>query len=85
MSTIQLYREQPTTYEREVLGPLTEDQLDFLMENLDEEFDEDMEYFLDQHTLEYLKDQRADQNLLALLEKALAGYRDGVDILYVVE
>jgi hypothetical protein len=85
MSTIQLYREQPKTYEREILGPLTEDQLDFLMENLDEEFDEDMEYFLDQHTLEYLKDQRADNSLLSLLEKALSGYQDGVDILYVVE
>jgi hypothetical protein len=85
MSTIQLYREQPNTYEREILGPLTEDQLDFLMENLDEEFDEDMEYFLDQHTLEYLKDQRADKSILALLEKALTGYPNGVDILYFVE
>jgi hypothetical protein len=85
MSTIQLYRERPDTYKREILGPLTEDQLDFLMENLDEDFDEDMEYFLDSHTLEYLKEQTADKSLLALLEKALSGYGNGVDILYVVE
>jgi hypothetical protein len=85
MSKIQIYREQPNTREREVLGTLTEKQLDFLMENLEEEFDEDMEYFLDPYTLEYLKDQGADQNLLALMKKALSGYQDGVDILYVVE
>jgi hypothetical protein len=85
MSTIQLYRELPDSYKREILGALTEDQLDFLMENLEEEFDEDMEYFLDSPALEYLKDQKADKNLLALLEKALTGYGKGVDILYVVE
>jgi len=85
MSTIQLYRERPDTYEREILGPLTEDQLEFLTENFEEEFDENMEYFLDLYTLEYLKDQRVDENLLALLEKALTGYGNGVDILYVVE
>jgi hypothetical protein len=84
MSTIQLYRERPDNYKREFLGPLTEDQLDFLMENLEEEFDEDMEYFLDSHTLEYLKDQKGDKNLLALLEKALTGYGNGIDILYVI-
>jgi hypothetical protein len=85
MSTIQLYRELPDTYKREILGSLTEDQLDFLIDNLEEEFEEDMEYFLDSHALEYLKDQNADKSVLALLEKALTGYQDGVDILYVIE
>ncbi len=85
MSTIQLYKEHPDTYEREMLGTITEAQLDFLMENLEEEFEEDEEYFLLPDTVEYLRDQGADSDLIAMLEKALAGAQDGVDILYLVE
>jgi len=85
MSPIQLYREHPGTYEREILGTITENQLDFLMENLEEEFEEDEEYFLNADTVDYLRDQGADGMLLAMLEKALAGTQDGVDILYLVE
>ncbi len=85
MSTIQLYKEHPDTYEREILGTITENQLDFLMENLEEEFEEDEEYFLVPDTIDYLRDQGADSDLLAMLEKALAGTQDGVDILYLIE
>ena len=85
MSVIRLYKENPQTYEREVLGTITENQLDFLIENLEAEFEEDEEYLLNAGTLDFLKDQNADKNLLALLEKALAGTRDGIDILYLVE
>jgi hypothetical protein len=85
MNRIQLYKEHPETYEREILGTITEDQLDFLMENLEEEFEEDEEYFLIPDTIDYLREQGADSNLLALLEKALVGARDGVDILYLIE
>ncbi len=85
MSVIRLYKENPQTYEREVLGTITENQLDFLIENLEVEFEEDEEYLLNAGTLDFLKDQNADKNLLALLEKALAGTRDGIDILYLVE
>lgn len=85
MSPIQLYRENPETYQREILGPITELQLDFLMENLEEEFEEDIEYFLDPDTLDFLKEQGADSTLLAMLERALAGCPGGVDILYLTE
>jgi len=85
MSTIQLYKEHPDTYKRELLGTLTEDQLDFLVENLEEEFEEDEEYFLNPDTIDFLKEQGVDNNLLTMLQKALAGTRDGVDILYLVE
>ena len=85
MSPIQLYKEHPETYKRELLGTLTEDQLDFLIENLEEEFDEDEEYFLIPETLDFLKEQGADSNLLAILQKALAGTQDGVDIFYLIE
>ena len=84
MSAIQLYKEHPDTYEREIVGTITEGQLDFLMENLEEEFEEDEEYFLDSGTVDYLKEQGADGKLVAMLEKALAGTQDGVDIFYLV-
>jgi processive 1,2-diacylglycerol beta-glucosyltransferase len=85
MSPIRLFREHPDTFEHELLGTITEDQLDFLMENVEEEFEEEEEYFLNPDTVDYLREQGADGDLLALLEKALAGTRDGVDILYVIE
>ncbi len=85
MSVIHLYKQNPDTYERGALGTITEEQLDFLIENFEEEFDEDEEYFLSPDTLEYLREQGADSSLLALLDKALAGNEDGVDIFYVIE
>lgn len=85
MGAIQLYKEHPETYERIILGTISEKQLDFLMENLEEEFEEDEEYLLMQDTIDFLKEQGVDKDLLAMLEKALAGTRDGVDILYLIE
>jgi hypothetical protein len=85
MTAIQLYKEHPKTCERQALGTLTAKQLDFLMENLEEEFEEDEDYFLNLDTIDYLKEQGADKDLIAILEKALTGMQDGVDILYLVE
>ena len=85
MSAIQLYKEHPKTYRREHVGTLTEDQLDFLIDNLEEEFEEDEEYLLFPDTLNFLKAQGADSNLLDMLQKALAGTDNGIDILYLVE
>ncbi|MBN2243660.1 MAG: galactosyldiacylglycerol synthase [Acidobacteria bacterium] len=85
MGVIKLYKENPQTYEREALGVITRNQLDFLIENFEEEFEEDEEYLLNAATLDFLKDQKADKNLIALLEKALAGAQDGIDILYLEE
>ena len=85
MRAIQLYKEHPDTCEREAVGTITETQLEFLIDNLEEEFEEDEEYYLNADTINYLKEQGADSELIAILEKALAGAQDGVDILYVVE
>ena len=85
MSVIRLYREHPGTCKKEILGTLSESQLDFLMENVEEEFDEDEEYLLMQDTINFMKEQGADGDLLAMLEKALAGTEDGVEILYLIE
>ena len=55
------------------IGTITDDQLKFLVEQLEEENDDDTEYFIDRETLELLSDNGADPELLAVLEKGLAG------------
>ena len=85
MSIIQLYREHPKTYKLEPLGTITENQLDFLIENLEEEFEENEECFLISDTIDYLKSQGADSALISILEKALAGNQEGVEISYAFE
>jgi hypothetical protein len=79
---IQLYRQDPESLKREPLGTISEDQLDFLIENLEEEFEEDEEYFISQSTLDYLREQGADDELMALLERAVTGTPDGAEIAY---
>jgi hypothetical protein len=85
MSVIQLYREHPETYKSEPLGTITENQLDFLIVNLEKEFEEDEECFLNPDTFDYLKQQGADSALLSILEKALGGNQNGVEIFYSFE
>jgi hypothetical protein len=85
MSAIKLYKEHPDTYKRDFLGTITEKQLDVLMDNVEEEFEEDEEYFLSADTIDFMKEQGADKDLIAILEKALSGHQDGVDIFYIVE
>jgi hypothetical protein len=61
------------------IGSINDDQLKFLVAQLEEEHDDDKDYFIDRDTLELLSDNGADPELLALLEKALAG-DDEMDI-----
>jgi hypothetical protein len=85
MGIIQLYRGIPETYESEPLGSITEDQLEFLIENLEAEFEKDEECFLSHETFQYLKEQGADSDLVSILERAISGNKDGVDIFYAFE
>ena len=55
----------------DTIGTISDTQLAFLVEQLEEEHDEDQDYFIDQETLELLSDNGADPELLALLEKAI--------------
>ena len=61
------------------IGTIDDKQLAFLVEQLEEEHDDDKDYFIDRETLELLSDNGADPDLLALLEKGLAG-DDEMDI-----
>ena len=61
------------------IGNISDAQLAFLVQQLEEENDDDKEYFIDRETLELLSDNGADPELLAVLEKAL-GDDDEMDI-----
>ena len=52
-------------------GQISGTQLIFLIDNLEEEFLEDQDYAISQLTLDYLHDQGADPDLIALLNRSL--------------
>lgn len=62
------------------LGEINEAQLKFLVDMLEEEDEEDQDYFIDQDTLELFSDNDCDPELLAMLEGAIDDGEDGVDI-----
>jgi len=55
------------------IGTITDAQLAFLVDQLEEDHDDDKDYIIDKDTLELLSDNGAEPELLALLEKGLAG------------
>ena len=61
------------------IGTITDAQLAFIVEQLEEEHDDDKDYFIDRDTLELLSDNGGDPDLLALLEKAI-GEDEGMNI-----
>ena len=61
------------------LGEITDEQLEFLQDQLEEESPEDQDYYLNQETLDYFAEQGADAALIALLRAALSG-REEIDI-----
>jgi hypothetical protein len=63
----------------DAIGDITDKQLAFLVEQLEEEHDEDQDYYVDRDTLELMSDNGIDPELLAMLEKAL-GDDDSMDI-----
>ena len=63
------------------LGTISPAQLDFLVEQLEEEFDADQDYYFDEGTIGMLEDAGADAGLLAMLRAAL-GEKEGIDIVW---
>nr|HEX4315692.1 hypothetical protein [Kofleriaceae bacterium] len=53
------------------IGQISDAQLAFLVEQLEEEHDEDQDYYIDRETLELLSDNGAEPELVAMLEKAI--------------
>jgi hypothetical protein len=61
------------------IGTITEEQLQFLMDELEEESAEDRDYYISADTVDMLEENGADRELVTLLRNAVAE-GDGVDI-----
>ena len=61
------------------LGSITEKQLQFLIDELEEVSSTDRDYYIDAATVDMLEADGADPALVGLLRTALAG-REGMDI-----
>lgn len=64
---IKLFDKETGTY----VGEITEKQLKFLMDNLEEESIMDEDYYFNVATIEMFKERDADENLVKLLEQAI--------------
>ena len=62
-----------------LLGSITETQLKFLVDAFEEESANDKDYFIDEFTIDLLKTDGADEDLINFLTKALAG-KEGLEI-----
>ena len=65
----------------QVLGTITEAQVQFLIDSFEEEGIEDQDYYIDPDTLSFLTDNGCDAELLELLTAALEG-RAAINIRY---
>jgi hypothetical protein len=61
------------------IGTISEDQLQFLVDELEEESAEDRDYYISADTIDMLEEDGADSQLVSLLRSALAG-REGLDV-----
>jgi hypothetical protein len=74
---IQLHEKETGVF----VGTITEAQLQFLIDQLEEESADDTDYYIDQATLDLFEEVGAEADVLALLRQAL-GTRDGMDIVW---
>jgi hypothetical protein len=59
-----------------VLGELTDEQLDFLIDNLEEESEKDTDYYINPTTLEMLEQNGADKELLQILRNGMGDRKE---------
>jgi len=74
---IQLHEKETGVF----LGTITDAQLQFLIDQLEEESTDDTDYYIDQTTLDLFEEVGAEVDLLALLRQAL-GTREGIEIVW---
>ena len=66
------------------LGSITEEQFQFLVNQLEEESPRDTDYYINRETLELFAQNEADPHLLALLQRAL-DEREAMEIRWSTE
>jgi len=64
-----------------VIGTISPEELQFMIDQLEEESPTDKDYWLNRDTLDSFKEQGADAHLLSLLETAI-GERDELEIVW---
>ncbi len=74
---IELYDKATNAY----IGKISEEELQSLVDNLEEESITDTDYYIDKATLEFLKGQGLSSHLIKLIEDAMDG-KDEIEILY---
>ena len=72
---VQLYDDQSG----DLIGTITEEQLRYLIDQLEEEDSEDRNYYIDRTTLDWFEEHGVDPAMEALLREAM-GDRVGMDI-----
>lgn len=72
---IQLYDQERDRH----IGNVSEEQLQFLIDQLEEESTRDTDYYISQATIDMLEENGADSDLVELLRSALDG-RDGFEL-----
>ena len=78
----QMYQLMDIEHDDEI-GIITEDQVQFLIDNLEEEGVEDQDYYIDSEVLSFLAENGCDEELLTMLAEALDG-RVNIDVRYEV-
>lgn len=68
----------------QVIGNINEDQLQFLIDQLEEETSDDQDYYINQMTLEMFEQNGIDNGLFKMLKDAL-GSREDMEILWFSE
>ena len=56
-----------------LIGTLTEEQLQFLIDQLEEETGDDQDYYINEDTIDVLEEAGADKALVSLLRGVLSG------------
>lgn len=62
----------------ELLGDITAEQLQQLIDLFEEEDDNDRDYYVNADTITYMRDQGADDALITLIEKHIGD--DGIEV-----
>jgi hypothetical protein len=77
----------PKLYDAEtdrLLGTITAEELQYLIDQLEEEDSEDRDYYIDRATLAWFQEHGADATLKTMLLEAL-GDREGMDIRWTAD
>ena len=67
-----------------VIGTIDEQQLQFLIDQLEEETSDDQDYYINESTLDMFEQNGIDQELLEMLKGAL-GSREDMEIVWIRE